>query len=153
MSIDKMYRLDISKYYEKDSLLIKDIYDLITSELNNQNKRFIIKNLNDRARFYQYDTSFRWLVNSNVGLFVYNIDNPIYPLLASKERTLFKLFLCDVGLLSHKLFGDNLVSILNNNQNVNFGALFESANCSGIKNTWIDLFYYNNKKNGEVDFI
>ena len=153
MSIDKMYRLDISKYDEKDSLLIKDIYDLIPSELNNQNKRFIIKNLNDRARFYQYDTSFRWLVNSNVGLFVYNIDNPIYPLLASKERTLFKLFLCDVGLLSHKLFGDNLVSILNNNQNVNFGALFESAIAQELKTHGFDLFYYNNKKNGEVDFI
>lgn len=53
---------------------------------------FFIKNLNKKARFYQYETSFTWLKNSGVGLFVHNVDNPVYPLLASKERTLFKLF-------------------------------------------------------------
>lgn len=41
-------------------------------------------------------------------MFVHNVDNPIYPLLASKERTLFKLFLSDVGLLTYKLCNGNL---------------------------------------------
>lgn len=152
-NIDKLYRLDISKYDLEDSLLIKDIYDLIPSELNNQNKRFILKNLNEKARFYQYETSFRWLLNSNIGLFVHNIDNPVYPLLASKERNLFKLFLCDTGLLSFKMFKENSIKILNNNQNVNFGALYESVVAQELCSKNINLFYYNSKKNGEMDFI
>ena len=45
-SIDKLYRLDISKYTKEKNLLVKDIYSLIPSELNNTNKRFILKNLN-----------------------------------------------------------------------------------------------------------
>lgn len=40
-NINKFYRQDISKYDEDNTLYIKDIFDLIPSELNNQNKRFI----------------------------------------------------------------------------------------------------------------
>ena len=54
-----------------------------------------------------------WLIDSNIGLFVYNANEAKFPLLASKERTLFKLFLCDVGLLTHKLCKDNVIKILN----------------------------------------
>ena len=152
-TINKLYKMDISKYSTKDSLLIKDIYTLIPSELNNQNKRFILKNLNEKARFYQYEESFVWLINSNIGLFTYNIDNPEYPLLASKERTLFKLFLCDTGLLTHQLYDTNIAKILNNDVNVNFGAIYENVIAQELKAHKFDLFYYNNKKRGEVDFI
>lgn len=152
-TIDVGYRMDISKYDKKNSLLIKDIYDLIPSELNHTNKRFILKNLNEKVRFYQYEESFIWLLDSNVGLFTYNIDNPVFPLLASKERTLFKLFLCDIGLLTYKLLGDNVIKILNNEKNINYGALYESVIAQELKSKNIELFYYNNKKYGEVDFI
>ena len=151
--IDKGYRVDISKYDKEHRLLIKDIYDLIPSELNQTNKRFILKNLNEKARFYKYEDSFIWLIDSNVGLFTYNIDNPVYPLLASKERTLFKLFLCDVGLLTYKLFGDNVIKLLNNDVSINHGALYECVIAQELKAKNIPLYYYNNKKHGEVDFI
>lgn len=152
-SIDKLYKLDISKYATDKSLLIKDIYTLIPSELNNPNKRFILKNLNEKSRFSQYEDSFIWLLNSNIGLFTYNVDNPVYPLLASKERKLFKLFLCDTGLLSHYLYSDNIVKILNNEVNVNYGSLYENVVAQELKCHNYSLFYYNNKKNGVVDFI
>lgn len=152
-SIDKLYKLDVSKYANDKSLLVKDIYSLIPSELNNPNKRFILKNLNNKGRFYQLEESFVWLLNSNIGLFTYNVDNPVYPLLASKERSLFKLFLCDTGLLSHYLYGDNTIRILNNDINVNFGAIYENIVAQELKSHNYSLFYYNNKKNGEVDFL
>ncbi len=152
-SIDKMYRLDISKYDNVNSLVIKDIYDLIPSELNNENKRFILKNLNEKARFLKYESSFTWLSNSNIGLFVYNVDNPIYPLLASKKRTLFKLYLCDTGLLAHKLYDNSIIRILNNEVNINYGFLYEAIVAQELTTNNINLFYYNNKKRGEIDFL
>ena len=60
-------------------------------------------------------------------MFVHNVDNPVYPLLASKERTLFKLFLCDVGLLTYKLCNGNQTAILNGDSNLNFGAVYEAV--------------------------
>ena len=151
--IDSGYRLDISKYNKKEALLIQDIYDLVPSELNNNNKRFIIKDLNEKARFYKYESSFAWLVNSGVGLFVYNAYNPVYPLLASKERTLFKLFLCDVGLLSFKLFSGTQIQILNGHGNLNKGAIYEAVVAQELKAHGFALFYNNDKKRGEIDFL
>ena len=88
-----------------------------------------------------------WLIDSNIGLFVYNANEAKFPLLASKERTLFKLFLCDVGLLKHKLCKDNVIKILNGDVNFNFGALYESAVAQELIAKGFKLFYYNNKVN------
>ncbi len=152
--IDEAYRADIAKYKESEKLQIDEIYDLIPSELNAQNKRFILKSLNKKARFYQYETSFAWLKNSGVGLFVHNVDNPAYPLLASKERTLFKLFLCDVGLLSYKLYnGDQAAALLDEGGELNHGALFEAALAQELTAHGFDLYYNNDKKMGEIDFL
>ena len=152
-NIDFGYRQDITKYQKDNKLLIQDIYNLIPSELNAQNKRFILKSLNEKARFYQYETSFTWLKNSGVGLFVHNVDNPIYPLLASKERTLFKLFLCDVGLLTYKLYNGNQISILNGDSTLNYGAVFEAVVAQELKAHGFELFYNSDKKRGEIDFL
>ncbi len=151
--IDYGYRQDISKYQKKNKLLIQEIYDLIPSELNAQNKRFILKDLNSKARFYKYETSFTWLKNSRVGLFVHNVDNPIYPLLASKERTLFKLFLCDIGLLAYKLFTGNQIVLLNGYSNLNYGAIYEAVVAQEIKAHGFELYYCSDKKRGEIDFL
>lgn len=152
-NIDFGYRQDITKYQRTNKLLIQDIYDLIPSELNAQNKRFILKSLNKKARFYQYETSFTWLKNSGVGLFVHNADNPVYPLLASKERTLFKLFLCDVGLLTYKLYTGNQILILNGDSNPNYGAVYEAVVAQELKAHGFELFYNSDKKRGEIDFL
>ncbi len=49
--IDYGYRKDVFKYQKENKLFIQDIYDLIPSELNHQNKRFILKNLNEKLAF------------------------------------------------------------------------------------------------------
>ncbi len=56
--IDYGYRKDVSKYQKENKLLIQDIYNLIPGELNHQNKRFILKNLNEKSRFYKCENSF-----------------------------------------------------------------------------------------------
>ena len=151
--INEGYKKDIAKYQTDSKLKIQEIYDLIPSELNAQNKRFIIKNLNEKGRFYQYETSFAWLKNSGVGLFVHNVDNPVYPLLASKERTLFKLFLCDTGLLAYKLYGGKQIVLLDDNASLNCGAIYESVVAQELKTHNFELYYNSDKKRGEIDFL
>ena len=57
-AIIRLYRRDISKYDENDRLYLNEIFDLIPSELNAKNKRFILKSLNEHARFGKYYDSF-----------------------------------------------------------------------------------------------
>ncbi len=151
--IDSGYRKDINKYENKDKLKIQEIYDLIPSELNSQNKRFILKNMNEKTRFYQCEESFMWIKNSGIGLFVHNVSSPIYPLLESKERTLFKLFLCDIGLLTYKLYNGNQVEILNKETTLNYGAIYEAFVAQELNSHAFNLFYNNDKKRGEIDFL
>lgn len=99
-----------------------------------------MKSLNQKARFYQYETSFTWLKNSGVGLFVHNVGNPVFPLLSSKERTLFKLYLSDVGLLTYKLCDGNQIEILNGNSNINYGVIYEAVVAQELAAHGYELF-------------
>lgn len=96
------YQRDIMKYKVDDNnqkLYIQEIFQLIPSELNAKNKRFILKSLNQQARFANYENSFLWLRDAGVALPTYNVEEPKIPLLLAKTRNLFKLFQNDVGLL------------------------------------------------------
>ncbi len=46
-----------------------------------------------------------------------------------------------------------MVRILNNDINVNYGSIYENVVAQELKSHNYNLFYYNSKKNGEVDFI
>lgn len=58
-------------------LKVNEIFDLIPSELNSQNKRFIFKSLKESARFDASESNFLWLKNADMALPVYNVDIPI----------------------------------------------------------------------------
>ena len=153
-NINRFYRQDISKYDENNNLYIKDIFDLIPSELNNQNKRFIMKNLNENIKFNRYENSFLWLKDAGVALPVYCADEPKTPLILSKSRNLFKLFHCDVGLLASMYMDNNLqIKILNKDKDINFGSIYENAIAEELVSKGFDLYYYKNNKVGEIDFL
>ena len=153
-NINNFYRADITKYDEENKLYIKEIFDLIPSELNNQNKRFIMKNLNENLKFNMYENSFLWLKNAGVALPTYCADEPKVPLMLSKSRNLFKLFHCDVGLLTSMYADNNLqLKILNKDKDINFGAIYENVIAQELTSKEFDLYYYKNNKLGEIDFL
>lgn len=153
-NINRFYRQDIAKYDAENKLYIKDIFDLIPSELNNQNKRFIMKNLNENLKFNKYENSFLWLKDAGVALPTYCADEPKTPLMLSKSRNLFKLFHCDVGLLTSMYMDNNLkIKILNKDKNINFGCIYENVIAEELTSKGFDLYYYKSNKLGEIDFL
>lgn len=147
------YKKDIAKYDPENKLYLEDIFNLIPSELNNKNKRFIMKNLNENFKFSRYENSFIWLKDAGVALPTYCASEPIVPLLLSKTTNLFKLFLSDVGLLA-AMYADGIqMKILMNELNMNYGAIYENVVAQELKCHGFDLFYYNNNRQGELDFI
>lgn len=98
--ITELYKEDFSQYEQEDKKLkIKSIYEIIPSELNKQNKRFIFTMHDKELKFDRYENSFLWLKDAGVALPVYNVEAPIIPLTASKSANVFKLFSSDTGLL------------------------------------------------------
>ena len=152
-NIIKLYKKDISKYISDNKLFIKEIFDRIPSELNAQNKRFILKSLNDRAKFDKYENSFLWLTDAGVALPTYKVDKPCVPLKLNEQRNLFKLFLNDVGLLACMYSSGFQLNIMIGEINTNFGAIFENFAAQELHSHGYYLYYFNSKKQGELDFV
>ena len=153
-----LYRWDISQYDPEKKLKINEIFDLIPSELDTKNKRFILKNLNERARFSRYEDSFLWLKDAGVAIPTYNVNKLEVPLKLDEQRNLFKLFLNDVGLLACQYASGIQLKLLSGEININYGAIYENFvaqelvahNFGGNEH---NLYYFNNKKLGELDFV
>ncbi len=157
--IIRTYKRDITKYDHDHKLQIEEIYNLIPSELNAKTKRFILKELNEKARFSKYEDSFLWLRDAGVAIPAYNVEEPRVPLLLNKQRNLFKLFLNDVGLLAAMYGGNIQARLLSPNPNINFGSVFENLVAQELyahgfsEAQQHSLYYFNSKKQGELDFV
>ncbi len=156
-SIFSMYGEDASKY-ERDcgrSLLVRRIFDMIPSQMENKKKRVVAKDIQDKEgdRLARYAEEFEYLVSSGVALDVHAIANPKYPLKESVCKNLLKLYLNDVGMLTCQLYRHNLRPVLNDERSVNLGAVYENVVAQELKAHGHRLFYYDNRKNGEVDFL
>lgn len=151
--IIRLYKRDIAQYDPKNKLNIEEIFNLIPPELNAKNKRFILKNLNEYAKFDRYQNSFLWLKNAGVALPVYNVEEPKVPLLLSRSRNLFKLFQSDIGLLAAQYAEGIQLRIINGDKDINYGSIYENAVAQELVAHGIEPYYYNSKKRGELDFV
>ena len=152
-AIIQMYYKDIAKYDGENKLYIKDVFDLIPSELNAKNKRFILKSLNEHAKFDRFRNSFLWLSDAGVALPTFNVEEPCVPLKLNQQRNLFKLFMNDVGLLSSFYSPQSAINLILNDESLNFGAVYENLVAQELAANGYELYYFNSKRQGEVDFI
>lgn len=156
-NIRSLYEVDATKY-EKDSnktLLIRRIYNMIPSQLENKKKRIIIKDIQNKIgdRFDNYLEEFEYLISSGTALEVSAISNPKYPLAKSAHKNLMKLYLNDVGLLTMLLYKNSIRPVISDEDSVNLGSVYESVVAQELKAHGHKLFYYDNKQRGEVDFL
>ncbi len=149
-----MYRRDIAQYsVANEKLTIKEIFDLIPSELDAKNKRFILNKLQKSAKYERFRNSFLWLADAGVAIPVYNVEEPKMPLKLSVNRSLFKLFSNDVGLLCSQYADGVQLKLLSGDSSVNFGSVYENFVAQELIAHNITPYYYNNKKQGEIDFV
>ena len=153
--IHDLYRIDASQYDEEHKLMIRRIYDLVPSNLENKKKRIVYKQIEDKKgkSFADYANEFEYLTNSGVALEVSAISNPRFPLAESEQKRLVKLYLNDVGLLTNHLYDLNVNSVLQDVKSINLGTVYESVVAQELSAHGFRLHYYDNKQKGEVDFL
>ena len=155
--IHDYYGADASKY-EMDSnkkLKVKRIFDMIPSSLENKKKRIVIKNIEgkDWKQSRDYQDEFDYLISAGIALNVNAISTPVFPLIESSGKNLLKFYLNDVGILTGILYRNNIRAILDDVKSINLGTVYESVVAQELKAHGFDLFYYDNKQKGEVDFL
>ena len=156
-NIRSMYADDASKYEKEHSkkLLIRRIYEMVPSQMENKKKRIVAQDIRGKEgdRFAQYQEEFEYLVSSGISLAVHAISNPHFPLSESLQKNLLKLYLNDVGMLSGMLYHNNIRPILDDVRSINLGSVYESVVAQELRAHGHKLFYYDNRKQGEVDYL
>ena len=148
------YKEDFSQYESEDKKLkLISIYDIIPSELNKQNKKFVFTMLDKELKFDRYENSFLWLKDAGVALPVYNVEAPVIPLLASKSSNVFRLFSSDIGLLTSAYPAATKIELINKNGEVNNGAHFENAVAQQLLCNGFEPYFCKKKNIGELDFL
>lgn len=153
--IHEYYAMDASKYGEENKLKIRRIYDLIPSTLENKKKRIVIQDIENKKgkRFTDYQDEFDYLINAGIALEVKALSTPIFPLIESSSKNLLKLYLNDVGILTGILYKNNIRAVLDDVRSINLGTVYESVVASELKAHGFNLFYYDNRSRGEVDYL
>ena len=155
--IRSLYADDASKYEKQHSkkLLIRRIYEMIPSKMENKKKRIVAQEIRGKEgdRFAQYQEEFEYLISSGIALAVHAISNPHFPLSESLQKNLLKLYLNDVGLLTSLLYHNNIRPVLDNVRSINLGSVYESVVAQELRAHGHKLFYYDNRKQGEVDYL
>lgn len=154
--IHDLYGIDASQYDEERKFVIRRIYKMIPSNMENKKKRVFVNDIEDtkaHKQFSDYADEFEYLTNSGIAIGVQAISNPKFPLRESEEKNLLKLYMNDVGLLTYLLYSTNINAVLQDQRSVNLGSVYETVVAQELKAHGFSMNYYDNKQKGEVDFL
>ena len=153
--IQGFYAMDASRYDTENRLKIRRIFEMVPSNLENKKKRIVVKDIENKKgkRFSDYQDEFDYLISAGIALDVKAISQPTFPLIESSGKNLLKLYLNDVGILTGILYRNNVTAILDDVRSINLGTVYESVVAQELKARGCNLFYYDNKAHGEVDFL
>ena len=154
------YKQDITTYVDDDSLKlrIRDVFNAIPGQLSNKNMRYISSQVLNKQylKHNKIEDEFLWLKAAGVAIPTYHVNEPVIPLMLSVERKTLKLFANDVGLLMSQLIDTGIrEKLLNGEKEINYGSPYENVVAQELVAHGFDeeLYYYNSKSHGEVDFL
>lgn len=150
------YSRDFSKYAEKEQAVkTSEIWNSIPYQLAKENKKFKYSAVRKNSRSSTFENSIEWLKKAGLIYVVYNVSVPKLPLAGYADRSKFKLYMPDTGLLGAML---NLSSDII----IKPTELFTEYNGAFIENFVAgeltiagnkDLFYWTSKNDAEVDYV
>lgn len=148
-----LYRMEILKYaQDREKTRILDIFDSIPAQLNDKGNRFRLSKVRKSARMERFENSFLWLKEAGVALTCYNVSEVRIPFLLNESRSLFRLFLCDTGLLTSCYSSEVQRELLDGNLQINYGSIMENMIAQALTAKETPLYYYDNKRT-ELDFV
>lgn len=153
--IHALYAIDASKYDEEHRLKIRRIYEMIPSNMENKKKRLVYKDIEGKTgkRAGDYIEEIDYLSASGITLEIKAVTNPSFPLVESGQKNLLKFYLNDVGIMTGILYRNNIRPVLDDECSINLGAVYECVVAMELAAHNHDLYYYDNKAKGEVDYL
>lgn len=150
------YQRDFSKYSSpSQALKVTEIWQSIPFQLAKENKKFTYKDVKKNSRASTYEQSIDWLQNAGLIHIVPQIRAAKLPILGYANRSKFKIYILDTGLLGALLNLSSNIILKPNELFLEYnGAFVENYTCLElIKTIKQDIFYWSSDRTAEVDFI
>lgn len=162
----RLYRNDIKKYAGSATARVSAIFESIPGQLQKNEKKFRLSEINGNAKMRDYDASFFWLSDAHLANICYNTTAPNIGLRLNEERTTLKCYFCDTGLLISMAFDARGIvqheiyqKLMFEKLEINEGMLVENIVAQMLKAANHKLFFYssydkNDAENRmEIDFL
>lgn len=150
------YKRDFSKYTDKSQAIkTAEVWHSIPYQLAKENKKFKYSDVKKNSRASTYEQTIEWLKGAGLINVAYNISTAKLPLDGYADRSKFKIYLFDTGLLGAMLS-------LSSKMIISPEAIFKEYNGAYIENyvaqelsveKQLPLFYWTSGNIAEVDFI
>lgn len=150
------YQFDFSKHAPvKDFPKILAIWQSIPEQLAKDNSKFIFGHVRKGWRAKDLEDALVWLEGAGLVHKVCRIEKPFIPMSAYADPTVFKLYLCDVGLLRKLSKLPYEVILESSTLYTEFkGAMTENfVLCELLKSSENTPYYWTSGNSAEVDFV
>lgn len=154
-SISNAYLQDMIKYAApNETIKAQEIYNSIFSQLGKETTKFQYSCVSTKARRKNYELALSWLKASNVVINCNLTKEGFYPLSAYEDLQTFKIYYCDIGLLTLKgaINPNKIIQNIDISDKVR-GMISENYVASKLTSNGFKLYYWDSNNTSEVDFI
>ena len=168
-NILSLYEDDLKKYDDDDHEKAAVVYKTIPEQLEKRNSHFKFSLVDKNARYRNYIDAVDFIAESMIGSICLNVTAPEVSLEAYADRSNFKLYMGDTGLLvtqimmnSSKTGTDIYKALIFDNLGINQGMVLENATAQMLRSNGYSLYFHEftfdqnkkiNENKYEIDFL
>lgn len=149
------YLSDMDLYQASPESIVRSkmIFETIYSQLNKESKNFKFSMIEEKAKARDMQSPVDWLCTAHLTMKSSNVKERVtYPLKESTE-SLYRIYLCDIGMFSYQSQINPTTFIDSNVQNTLSGVFFENYVAIELVANGFDLYYWTGKGNSELEFL
>ena len=161
-----LYRDDIKKAAKRYNSKVSALFENIPAYLSTHEKKVVLSELANGARFDRYDEPLFWLDDSMICNLCYKCNDPNVGFALNKNDSAVKCYMGDTGLLISLAFSENELmeeqlykQIMNDRLSLNEGMIYENAIAQMIAAKGRKLYFYTHyseekhRNDIEIDFL
>lgn len=161
-----LYRDDIKKAAKRYNSRVSALFENIPAYLSTHEKKVVLSEIEEDARFDRYDEPLFWLDDSMICNLCYKCNDPNVGFALNKNDSAVKCYMGDTGLLVSLAFSENEIieeqlykQIMNDRLSLNEGMIYENAIAQMIAAKGRKLYFYTryseekHRNDIEIDFL
>ena len=149
------YADDFSKHApESEVIKMRWIWDSIPVQLARENRKFMFSHVREGKRAADLEDALQWLVDAGLVSKLYMVENPESPLSGFADKSYFKVYMCDVGLLRIKSKVDSETIFDETPSYMRFkGAFTENYVLNELISSGKEPYFWHSGNTAEIDFM